>query len=830
MKSAVHARGARFFQEAAEGTPLSNKRDSDRRPAAPTESLKLVFVCDASGATSFWQHPISGTRTRSGGDLSQRFIAEDRERVRAAVAVACEEGQSSFVATLQTGPDAGKLAELRIERIQSGAKPLLLGFAHTHSIQGHPRSASALRESEQRLRLISSVATDVMWDLNLATGKSWHSEGASAVFGYPQDETLSVAEWWIQNVHPDDRRRVEGSLHDYLEKGAGLWEERYRMRRPDGSYAHVQDRGQAVRDAAGKAQRMVGAMVDVSARVQAEKRLRLAHEALENIAEGLLILDQDMRVISANHAYCSLTGYSPAVLTGEVPHCLRPESLDAVLYKEILRTVDSEGHWRGEVTDRHSDGTTFPELLSLSKVRESHGHPGHYVAVVTDMTQLHKYEDRMAFLASHDTLSGLPNRFMLMRRLTRAVEHAGQDGRLTALLYLDIDNFALVNRSFGTAIGDEVLRKLARRLEETVAGWGEAFHLGSDGFGVLLTQIASENEAQDMARNILASLEAPLESQGQNLSLSASIGIATVPPDMDAQTLFRHAGHAMHAAMRRGAGSIESFAGVESDAAESLRLTTGLRHAVEHGELFLHYQPYFDLYTGRISGAEALLRWNHPELGLIPPSRFIPMAEETGHIVRLGEWVLRSACLQMRAWQDAGLQDMHMAVNLSARQLRQPDFLDRLVAVLNETGLLPGSLVLELTESSMMENPERAREVLSALHDLGVGIAIDDFGTGYSSLNYLRQYRVDYLKVDRAFVSNLPHDEHQQAIVRAIIAMAKSLGIQVIAEGVETAAQWEYLKTLECEQGQGFLFAHPQTAAHIEALLRSGAPLFTGPS
>jgi len=247
---------------------------------------------------------------------------------------------------------------------------------------------------------------------------------------------------------------------------------------------------------------------------------------------------------------------------------------------------------------------------------------------------------------------------------------------------------------------------------------------------------------------------------------------------------------------------------------------------MEHGELFLHYQPYFDLHSGRISGAEALVRWQHPELGLIPPGRFIPVAEETGHIVRLGEWVLKCACLQMRAWQDAGLQEMHMAVNISARQLRQPDFLDRLMTILDETGLLPGNLVLELTESCMMENPVHTRAVFNRLHESGVGIAIDDFGTGYSSLNYLRQYRVDYLKVDRAFVNNLPHDEHQQAIMRAIIAMAKSLDIQVIAEGVETTAQWEFLKTLECEQGQGFLFARPQPAARIEELMRTGAMFF----
>jgi diguanylate cyclase (GGDEF)-like protein/PAS domain S-box-containing protein len=693
---------------------LREKTDASRRQSALADQSRLVFVCDASGSTGFWQHPINGTRTRSGGELALRFAVPDRERVRAAIQDAGKDGQASFVATIKSGPDAGKLVEIGLERVQVAGRRFLLGFTRLQNLETSAFSNKALRKSEIRL-------------------------------------------------------------------------------------------------------------------VEVEKQLGLASQALESIAEGLLILDREMRVISANRAYCDLMGNRPEALIGQVPYSLRAEVLDPALHKQIVHAVDNDGHWRGELNDRRSDGSTFPELMSLSRVRDAEGEGSQYVAVVTDMTQLHKYEDRMAFLASHDTLSGLPNRFILMRRLTQAVEHAGRSGTQMALLYLDIDNFSLVNRSFGTATGDEALRKLARRLEETTAGWGETFHLGSDGFGVLLTQIGSEREAEDMARNILAGMEAPLDIQGHSVSLSACIGIATSPPDQDAQTLFRHAGHAMHAAMRRGAGSIESFAGVESDAAESLHLTTGLRHAVEHGELFLHYQPYFDLQTGKISGAEALLRWNHPELGSIPPSRFIPVAEETGHILRLGDWVLKSACLQMRAWQDAGLIEMHMAVNISVRQLRQPDFLDRLMTILDETGLLPGSLVLELTESSMMENPERAREVLASLHALGVGIAIDDFGTGYSSLNYLRHYQVDYLKVDRSFVSNLPHDENQQAIVRAIIAMAKSLDIQVIAEGVETAAQWEFLKTLECEQGQGFLFAHPQTAAHLEALLRDGVPAFTGP-
>jgi diguanylate cyclase (GGDEF)-like protein/PAS domain S-box-containing protein len=563
-------------------------------------------------------------------------------------------------------------------------------------------------------------------------------------------------------------------------------------------------------------------MIDISARVEAQEKLRLTSKALEHIVEGILILDEQLRILSSNRAYSEMTGRMQTELLGQVPYGMQDGIMEPALRREILSAVGSSGHWRGELHDRKADGSTYPQLMSLSAVRDESGRLTQYVAVATDMTQLHSYEDRMAFLASHDALSGLPNRFMLMRRLTQAVTHARNTGHLAAMLYVDLDNFKLVNNSFGTSVGDEALRLLAHRLQESVAGTGEAFHLGSDGFAVLLSKLDSPRQARDLAEDILVRLEEPLESHGQSLYLSASIGIAISSADCDAQTLYRQAKTALLVAQRRGPSSIEQFTGGEADSSQSLLLVNGLRRALEHGELFLHYQPYFDLNSGEVSGVEALLRWQHPELGLVPPARVIPLAEETGHIMRLGDWVLRTACTQMRTWQDAGLNDMHVAVNVSARQLRRPDFLERLTQTLDETGLLPGSLVLELTESSMMENPERAREVFQQLHELGVGIAIDDFGTGYSSLNYLRHYQVDYLKVDRAFVSNLPHDEHQQAIIRAIIAMAKSLDIQVIAEGVETAAQWEFLKTLECEQGQGFLFARPETALRVEALLRAG--------
>lgn len=800
-----------------------------KRHAAPAGFTRLVFVCDPKGRVSFWQDPVTAKSAEKSSQLQRHFSVDDETVIHNALKDAVKKGHSHFSANVRSGSKRKVYCDFHVEYLQRGARRQLLGFTRANTAPPAGSGDLLLRASEERLRLITSVVSDVMWDLNLVSGESWHSEDAAAVFGYPQDTTLGVADWWLAHIHPDDRQRVEKSYQDYLKYGEGLWEESYRMLRADGHYAHVQDRGRAIRDADGHPLRVVGAMVDVSSRVRAEEKLRLASQALAHTGEGVLVLDAVLSIVSVNQAYTQMTGLSEEQLIGSVPFSLHDGVLDTALQRDILQAVNSDGHWRGELRNRRADGSTYPELVSLSAVRDADGRLNHYVAVCTDLTQLHTYEDRMAFLASHDSLSGLPNRFVLTRRLDRLMSRTEETRSLTALLYVDLDNFKIVNETFGTAIGDEALQRVAAGLQEAVAGWGEIFHLGSDGFAVLLTRLGAAAEARAIAENILAVVEKPLDVDKHSLFLSASIGIAVAPPDRDAQQLLRHAEAAMTAARRGGSGSVEQYAGKEADSDRSLLLVSGLRRALEQGELYLHYQPYFDLNSGRVSGVEALLRWQHPELGLIAPARFIPLAEETGHIARLGGWVLKSACEQMRTWQQAGLNDMHMAVNISARELRQPDFLDRLMQTLEESHLLPGSLVLEFTESSMMENPDRTREVIAQLHDLGVGIAIDDFGTGYSSLNYLRQYRVDYLKVDRAFVNNLPHDEHQQAIMRAIIAMAKSLGIQVIAEGVETEAQWEFLKTLDCEQGQGFLFSRPESAAHIEALLRTGLPIFNQP-
>lgn len=805
------------------------KKTRRKRHAAPPGFTRLVFVCDPEGQVSFWQDPVSAKLASKSQRLQRYFAADDAETVKAAIRDAVKHGHSHFSAGVRIGARRTAFCEFHMEYLRRGSRHQLLGFTRAAAgIRTEPDQL--LQASEERLRLITTVVSDVMWDLDLVSGQSWHSEGAAAVFGYPDDTTLSVANWWLDHIHPDDRSRVERSYRDYLKSGQGLWEQDYRMLRADGTYAYVQDRGRAFHDAKGRVVRMVGAMVDVTSRVKAEEELKLASQALAHTGEGVLVLDAEMRIVSVNQAYAQMTGLGEVELVGKVPYSLRDGVMETSLHRDMLHAAGTVGYWRGETRNRRADGSGFAELVSLSAVRDAAGNLNHYVAVCTDLTRLRAYEDRMAFLASHDNLSGLPNRFMLMRRLNQAMSQLGEEGKLAALLYVDLDNFKLVNETFSTAMGDEALRSIASRLQETVTGWGEIFHLGSDGFAVLLSRLTQASDTRDMAAAVLAAVEKPLQVDGHNLFLSASVGVATAPPDRDAQALLRHAEAAMTLARRRGSGNAEEYAGAETDSDRSLLLVSGLRRAMEHGELYLHYQPYFDLNTGRVSGVEALLRWQHPDLGLIAPARFIPVAEETGHIARLGGWVLRGACEQMRAWQQAGLSDMHMAVNISARELRQPDFVDRLVQILEETRLLPGSLVLEFTESSMMENPDRTREVIARLHDLGVGIAIDDFGTGYSSLNYLRHYRVDYLKVDRAFVSNLPHDEHQQAIIRAIIAMAKSLGIQVIAEGVETEAQWEFLKTLDCEQGQGFLFARPESAARVEELLRNGIALFQVPN
>ncbi|HEX5340455.1 MAG TPA: EAL domain-containing protein [Gammaproteobacteria bacterium] len=749
------------------------------------------------------------------------IIAGHRDAFRSGIATAFKRGKFNIEVTMLSKRGDTLPCLFTGRRARIGGRYCIIGIGIDVSEQRVMQEA--LRLSEERLRLVSMVTTDVIWDWDLETDATWHNNGLETVFGYTKAENVRD---WMEHLHPDDRERVRSSITAHARSGQGLWESRYRLRRGDGSFAQVYDRGLVLHDPLGKPVRMVGAMVDISDKVKAEESYVLAARTIECIPEGVIMLDPDLHVIDVNPGYTAITGRHKQEVAGGLWPFMTDNRVSTAMREEILDSAHRNGRWQGELEARHADGGVFPVLLSLSVLHDSAGVVSNYVAVITDLTRLKQYEQQVSFLARHNPLTGLPAKQVLEEQLANAVQHAAQAAGELAVLAIDLDGFKIINDSFGSAIGDDLLQQYAQSLVRNASVSSTVYHLGSDSFCVVLQQQDAASAAPALAQHLLRVLEQPFTSHEQELYLSASIGIASFPHQSnDATGLLRNADTALTRAKQRAPNACEIYSPEMNHAAsEMMLLGTKLRRAIKQGELLLHYQPYVDLDTGRVLGVEALVRWQHPELGLIPPARFIPVAEETGLIVPLGHWVLREACRQLRAWQQAGHAGLHLAVNISVRQLRQADFVEQVTEAVLEMGLAPHTLVLEITESVMMSDPEQVQEIFAQLHALGVDIAVDDFGTGYSSLSYINTYRVDYLKIDRSFVSGLPADADQATIARAIIAMARHLGIKVIAEGVETRAQHALLCELGCEQGQGFLYARPQLPAAVSQMLDNPSP------
>jgi diguanylate cyclase (GGDEF)-like protein/PAS domain S-box-containing protein len=781
----------------------------------------IFFMFDETGRMLRWNKELERRSGFSPNEIVAmrpwNFIVSDqREAFQRNVATAFKRGKINMELTLSTRHGNSMPCLFTGRRARIGGQYCIVGMGI--DISERRSMQESLQQSEERLRLVSIVTTDVIWDWNLETDETWHNDGLEKVFGYTKADNVRD---WIDHLHPDDRERIRSSITAHARTGQGFWEARYRLRRADGGYAHVYDRGLVLHDALGKPLRMVGAMVDISDKILAEEKLKLAARTIECIPEGLIVLDPEMRIVSVNPGYTAITGRDEQDVVGGLWPFMTDSRVNTAMREKILDTVLDDGRWQGELEVQHANGSFYPVLLSLSVLRDAAGEVSNYIAVISDLTRLKQYEQQLAFLARHNVLTGLPAKQVLDEQLELAVEQAMQASGELAVLAIDLDSFKLINESFGNVVGDDLIQQYAQHLVRNASVSSTVYHLGSDSFCILLQQQHAADAAPALAQHLLRILEQPFSSLEHELYLSACIGIALFPEHgTDATSLLKNANTALTRAKQRAPNASEIYSPeMKRASAEMVLLGTKLRRAIKQGELLLHYQPYVDLDTGRVLGIEALVRWQHPDLGLISPVRFIPVAEETGLIVPLGLWVLREACRQLGLWQQAGHTDLHLAVNISVRQLRQADFVEQVTEVVLENGLAPHSLVLEITESVMMSDPEQMQEIFASLHELGVDIAVDDFGTGYSSLSYINNYRVDYLKIDRSFVSGLPADADQATITRAIIAMARHMDIKVIAEGVETRAQHMLLCELGCEQAQGFLYARPQSSAAVSAML-----------
>jgi len=568
--------------------------------------------------------------------------------------------------------------------------------------------------------------------------------------------------------------------------------------------------------------RLVGAVaVDISDRRRRESTLHRMAAILESSHDAVISATPDGYVTSWNTGATQMYGYTASEMEGRQVSILEPEERAGEIDQVLDRIRNGERVVRYETMRLHKNGRALEVAVSVSPILDESGELAGIASITRDIGDTKRAQEIIAFQSFHDSLTGLANRALLMERLTLCLEKARHAAKRLAVLFLDLDLFRAVNDGFGHDVGDLIFREVARRLLQCVRDGDTVARVGGDEFIVLLPEIGRSEDATTVARKLLEAIAAPFELDGRRVDLTTSIGVAVYPDDgQDPESLLRNADAAMSRAKERGRNNFQlSVPELTEEALRRLSLQAGLRQAIENNELVLHYQPVLSLATGRIVELEALVRWQHPRNGLIMPNDFIHVAEKAGMMVSLGEWVLARAAEQAKSWQDAGFADLRVAINLSPSQFHEKNLVANVRRVLGETGLPAETLEIEITEGVAMEDAEITVANLLALRDLNVGVSIDDFGTGYSSLSYLKRFPVTTLKIDRSFVTDVVTNSADAGIVRAVVAMAHGLKLNVIAEGVETKEQFAYLRENGCDALQGYWFSRPLTVSGVDVLL-----------
>ena len=635
------------------------------------------------------------------------------------------------------------------------------------------------------------------------------NEGFSHITGYSLDEignhsTLSLGIW----ADPQDRERLvrqireQGSVREMIAP----------VRNKSGQLRLCELSAQPL--PIGGDECLLTIARDITERQQMQEELQQAATVFESTAEGVLITDLEQRITAVNRAFTQITGYSEAEALGQRPTLLASGQHDNAFYVAMWHSLAANGHWQGEIWNRRKNGELYPEWLTISAVRSRDNQITHFVGVFADISSLKHAQARLDHQAHHDPLTGLPNRLLFETRLRTALDGSRADDQLGAVLFLDLDRFKQINDSLGHPVGDQLLKAIAARLKLQLRDIDTVARLGGDEFIILLPGLAQPQDAEQVAQKLLECFRAPFQLDDHEFFISASIGISLYPKDgSDVATLVKNADAAMYQSKAKGRNRSELYTrALTFEVNERMAMEQELRRALERNELHLHYQPKFCLRSQSLVGAEALVRWPHPVFGEIPPDRFIPVAEESGLILPLGDWVLEEACRQLQQWQESGHNFGTLSVNLAGAQLHQPSLLPRISELLQRYNLAPELLQLEITENFIMNQAGEALDLLHRLKQLGVQLAIDDFGTGYSSLSYLKRLPLDVLKIDQSFIRGLPDDPHDLAITRAIIALGNSMQLTVIAEGVETKAQELCLAAEGCLQIQGYVVSRPLCA------------------
>ncbi|MCX7172890.1 MAG: PAS domain S-box protein [Proteobacteria bacterium] len=677
----------------------------------------------------------------------------------------------------------------------------------------------ALEESRERFDLAVRGSSDGIWDWNIETGETYVSDRWCEMLGYLPGEVRFGSKGWSDWIHPDDRPGAIELMRQHL-KSRNPYASEYRMPTKNGEYRWFLNRGQAIWNSQGRAIRIAGSTSDITERKQAEEKLRLAANVFTHAREGITITDSDGVIIDVNETFTNITGYSRDEVLGRNPRILKSGRQGSEFYAAMWHDLTKKGYWFGEIWNKRKNGDIYAEMLTISAVRDAHDNIQQYVALFSDITSLKEHEQQLEHIAHYDALTTLPNRVLMADRLQQAMAQAQRRGQPLAVAYLDLDGFKAINDNHGHEAGDQLLVAIAARMKQALREGDTLARLGGDEFVAVLLDLADVAASVPMLVRLLSAAAQPVQVGDLVLQVSASLGITFFPQgeDVDADQLLRQADQAMYQAKLAGKNRYHVFD------AEQDRSVRGHHESLEHvrralagNEFVLYYQPKVNMRTGMVIGVEALIRWQHPERGLLSPATFLPVIEEHSLAVQVGEWVIDSALAQIEAWHAAGL-NIPVSVNVGARQLQQADFVGRLRGILAQhPGVRPGDLEMEVLETSALEDLGRISQVIDSCRNIGVSFALDDFGTGYSSLTYLKRLKVALLKIDQSFVHDMLDDPDDLAILKGVLGLSSAFHLQAIAEGVETVEHGTLLLQLGCELGQGYGIARPMPAHEVVA-------------
>ncbi|WP_334062991.1 EAL domain-containing protein [Alteromonas genovensis] len=679
----------------------------------------------------------------------------------------------------------------------------------------------AIKESEERLKLTLWSSGDELWDWDVYRGQVYRAN-TWGTLDFPQDDIRTTGAF-DANIHPNDLKRVKDALREHLEGKSDFYELAYRAKTFKNQWIWILDRGKVVeRDHNQQPIRMTGTLKNIHHLKEAEEQLNLFKRSIENISEGVFISNTKFKFISVNNAYCGYTGETRDQALASYMHFhLYPDAFT----EEIKKTLKSKGNWSGEVESVRVNGERFEIELNIDAVHDEDGKISHFVGVFSDITSRKNTEKELLKLANTDPLTELPNRSFFQASHQNLV----RKGEQHTLLCLDMDNFKKINDSLGHQTGDILIKQIAKRLQRITGKTATCYRLGGDEFSILMESDADIHTVTHYAQNVLDTLSRPFIINKQEFVLGASIGIAFFPDDgMSPQEMLKNADTAMYFAKNNGGNSYQFFSGeMNQNAVRQLQIENLIRQGIKDDLFTVYYQPKVDITSGRLVSMEALVRFEHPQKGIVSPGQFIPLAEQTGQIIEIGEQVLRKACADTKRWVSQGLFSGRVAVNISAKQFELPDLDERINRILSDVGLSPLHLECEITEGTLMESPENGLQMMTRLRERGIHLALDDFGTGYSSLAYLKRFPLNTLKIDKAFIDDIAKSSVDRHMAAAIINIAHNLGLKVVAEGVEEEAQLNILRRYDCEMLQGFLYSKPLNAERFEKLLTENHQLNT---